>query len=82
MQLVLQQQRAAGAAYGGRWRVLADRSGPFFTVVIEFEAESLAHWAEVRAQHFEDPAIAAALVATQPWITGGTLELYTVEAEG
>ena len=73
----------AGADEGvRRWRLLTDLSGPFFTIVLELEVESLAAWAEVRAHQGENEAISEAFGKTADLIAGGRLELYTVEAEG
>ena len=67
---------------GGRWRVLTDlSSGPFDTVVIEGEAESLAAWEEMRRQMFSDPSMTEGMARTVELIQSGHAELYTIEGE-
>lgn len=65
-----------------RWRVLTDLSGPFDTLVQEFEAESLAEWEQTRAKLFQQPSFRASFERTQGLIVSGRNELWTIEAEG
>ena len=74
------QQSPAGA---GRWRILTDlTSGPFDTVVLEGEWESLAAWEQARSQMFADPSFQESMSGTAALIESGHAELYTIEAEG
>lgn len=87
----LARQMAAGMeqpamqppAGSGRWRILTDlTSGPFDTVVLEGEWESLAAWEQARRQMFADPAFQESMAGTAELIASGRAELYTIEAEG
>ena len=74
------QPMPAGA---GRWRILTDlTSGPFDTVVLEGEWESLAAWEQARRQMFADPAFQESMSGTADLIQSGRAELYTIEAQG
>jgi hypothetical protein len=67
----------------GRWRVLTDlASGPFDTVVMESETESLAVMEQQRAAMFADPAMGEMMAATGDLIASGRAELYTIEGRG
>ena len=77
--------RRAGAEMGtnARWRVLTDLSGPFDTVVIEGEIESLAAWEQGRAKLFASAAFLEGFGRALELIeSGGRNELFTIEAEG
>lgn len=65
-----------------RMRILTDLSGPFDTVVQEFEVESLAEWERRRAKIFSSPEFQQAQesMPENPFVSGRT-ELYTIEAE-
>lgn len=66
----------------GRWSVLTDlTSGPFDTVVMEVEMESLAAWEEMRRQMFADPSFGESMASTDDLIQAGRAELYTIEAQ-
>src|SRR5262245_28372502 len=74
---MVEGMRAAPDA--GRWRVLTDlTSGPFDTVVIEGEAESLAEWERIRARMLSDGG--DEMRSTAELIVSGHAELYTIEA--
>ncbi|MFN2196876.1 MAG: hypothetical protein ACK2UW_12210 [Anaerolineales bacterium] len=62
-------------------RILTDLSGPFFTVVQEFEVPSLAEWERVRTKIFTNPEIQEAVseIEDNPFMSGRT-EYYTLEA--
>lgn len=65
-----------------RMCVLTDLSGPFDTVVQEFEVESLAEWERGRAKIFSCPEFQQAQVSmTENPFVSGRAELYTIEAE-
>ena len=75
--------RAAGAAGGpGGWRVLTDLSGPFDTVVLEVEADSLAGWEQRRRELFAQPEFQADVANRAEILVSGRNELYTIEARG
>ena len=71
-----------GIGLPGRWRLLTDLSGPFDTVVLEVEAESLAQWEAARVRLFASPEFQEEGRRTHGLITGGRGELYTLEASG
>jgi hypothetical protein len=72
-----------GGGGGGRWRVLTDlTSGPFDTVVLEGESESLAAWEELRRRMFADPSFGESMSRTAELIQSGHAEIYTIEAQG
>ena len=87
----LARQMAAGMneattrppAGAGRWRILTDlSSGPFDTVVLEGEWESLAAWEQARQQMFADASAQESMRRTAALIQSGRSELYTIEAQG
>jgi hypothetical protein len=61
------------------WRVLTDRSGPFDTVVLETEWESLGEWEKNFAQMFSDPELRDILARSAPLVESGRREFYNVE---
>src|SRR5262245_48388041 len=86
----LAQQMAAGMtesamqpAAAGRWWILTDlSSGPFDTVVLEGEWESLAAWEQARRQMLADASLRESMAPTAELIQSGHAELYTIEAQG
>ena len=77
------QQMVRDLGSGSRWRVLTDLSGPFDTVVVEVEEESLAAWEQRRAQMFASPDFQAGMGQVQGLIEAGSRnELFTLEAQG
>ena len=60
-------------------RLLTDLSGPFFTLVAEFSAASLADWERLQAQDFARPEFAEMFARTLPLTESGRREYYTVE---
>jgi hypothetical protein len=81
--LMVEGMRVEGGGGGGRWRVLTDlTSGPFDTVVLEGEAESLAAWEELRRKMFADPSFGEGMARTAELIQSGHAEIYTIEAQG
>ena len=87
----LAQQMAAGMGGSameppvgaGRWRILTDlSSGPFDTVVLEGEWNSLADWEQARRQMFANPSFQESMRGTAELIESGHAELYTIEAQG
>ena len=69
--------RTAGPHLHGR--VLTDLSGPFGTVVLEIEIESLAEWERVRAAMSANPDVQQGASSGVPTFTGGYQEFYTIE---
>jgi hypothetical protein len=64
------------------WRVLTDLSGPMDTVVLEFEAESLAEWEQGRHRLFASPEFQEQVRSSGPLMESGRHEFYTIEATG
>ncbi len=62
-------------------RILTDLSGPFHTVVLEGEHESLAAWERFRAQMFADPQFAAGSRRVDELVESGRTEYYTIESD-
>ncbi len=77
MQGVAEFSRTAGPHVHGR--VLTDLSGPFGTVVLELEVESLAEWERLRAAMSADPKGQQGSSSATPAFTGGYQEFYTIE---
>ena len=65
---------------GGKARVLTDLSGPFDTVVFEFEVESLAEWERNRREMFSKPEFQEGFARTAGLIESGRAEFYTIES--
>ena len=61
-------------------RILTDLSGPFYTVVLETEVESLAEWERGRAEMFANPEFGAVFARTIDLVESGHAEYYTIEA--
>jgi hypothetical protein len=61
-----------------RVRYLTDLSGPFDTVVMELEVESLAEWEQVRSRLFSDPRAQEAMAQGRELIESGRSELFTI----
>lgn len=79
--LMAEGMRAFGAE-AGRWRVLTDlSSGPFDTVVLEGEVESLAAWEQRRREMFSDSRMQEGMGRTAELIRSGHAELFTIEAQ-
>ena len=74
-----QSVEALSSEFGGSGRILTDISGPFHTVVQEYEVESLAKWERSRAKIFSHPEFLKAQAQTEGLIESGYRELYTVE---
>ena len=77
MQGTAQLRRTGGSHVHGR--VLTDLSGPFGTVVLEIEVESLAEWERLRAAMSADPEGQQGSSSGAPAFTGGYQEFYTIE---
>jgi hypothetical protein len=62
----------------GDQRILTDRSGPFFTVVMETEVESFAAWEESQ-KAFGDPDFGPWFERMMGLVESGSREFYGVE---
>ncbi len=60
-------------------RILTDLSGPFYTVVLEAQVESLAEWERSRAEMFTNPQFGAVFARTIDLVESGHAEYYTIE---
>lgn len=71
-----------GSVFGQsvRGRILTDLSGPFDTVVLEVEVESLAEWERLRVEIFSNPQVQEAEAAMPDLVASGQTEFYTIEA--
>lgn len=76
------QKEMAPAMGQRRWRVMTDFGGPFDTVVLEVEVESLAEWEQIRPKLFQDSRFQESMARAVPLIAHGRSEFWTVEAEG
>ena len=63
-----------------RGRILTDLSGPFFTVVTEAEAPSLADFERVMAEMFSQPEFGQWFARMHSLVESGRREFYNVEA--
>lgn len=70
--------KALGRDYS--WRVLTDLTGPFHTVVLEVEMESMAQWETFRHQMFQTPEIGEGMERTGQLVESGRSEMFTIEA--
>jgi hypothetical protein len=70
------------ALTGRGWRVLTDLSGPFDTVELEREVESLAEWERIRREIFGSPEFRDTFARTVELIDTGRTEFFTVAAQG
>ena len=65
------------AKYGmGRQRILTDLAGPFFTVVMEIEAEDLADYERSR-EAFADPEFGSWFERMTEFVESGSREFFT-----
>ena len=64
-----------------RPRILTDLSGPFNTVVLEGEHESLAAWERFRAEMFANPQFAPGSGRIDELVESGRMAYYTIESD-
>jgi hypothetical protein len=64
------------------YRILTDLSGPYFTVVLESEAESMAQFEEWIAAQFDDPDFGEWFERMVPLVESGRREFYNIESSG
>lgn len=60
-------------------RILTDASGPFFTVVTETSADSLADWERQRAEIFSQPKFGDWFARMTPLVESGRRDFYNIE---
>ncbi len=70
---------APPASMGRSPRLLTDRSGPFFTIVLEAEWESLAEWEKSFGRMFSDAKMRDLMERTTSLIESGRREFYNRE---
>ena len=61
-------------------RILTDVAGPFFTVVMELEVESLSEWEQTLAETFGSEEFEEAFAKTVPLTESGRREIYAIQA--
>lgn len=66
------------AEYG--YRILTDASGPFFTVAVETEVESLTTWEQLMADVFAIPDFGEWFARMEPLVESGRRDFYNIEA--
>ncbi len=64
------------------WRVLTDISGPFDTVVLEVETESLAAWEAAWPEMAASPEFRDTWARGAELIVSGSRGIYTIEEHG
>ncbi|MBI2942550.1 MAG: hypothetical protein HYY04_19135 [Chloroflexi bacterium] len=77
---LLKEVQQHSAAKHGPTRILTDLSGPFFTVVSETEAPSLAEYERALGEIFSLPEFGAWFARMEPLVESGRREFYTIEA--
>ena len=76
---LLKEGRPLLAKYDiGDYRILTDLAGPFFTVIMESESESLADYEKSRAA-FADPDFGPWFSRMTELVDSGSREFFTVE---
>ena len=70
---------APPSSMGRNPRLLTDRSGQFFTIVLEAEWESLAEWEKAFGRMFSDPKLQSLMERSTPLIESGRREFYNLE---
>jgi hypothetical protein len=67
---------ASPSSIGRNPRLLTDRSGPFFNIVLEAEWENLAEWEKSFGRMFSDAKLQDLLNRSTPLIESGRREFY------
>ncbi len=67
-----------GGADTGRFRLLTDVTGPFFTVVTEFQVESLAEWEGAFRESMDRPWMGEWFARMMPLVESGSRQFYTI----
>ncbi len=68
--------------HGRPWRILTDLTGPFDTVVLEIQAESMADWEQMRSSMFQHAAFRETIAPMMDQLESGASQLFSIEAEG
>src|SRR5262245_5848587 len=71
------EQMSAGEQTGSM-RLMTDASGPFFTIVIEFEVESFAVWKRQFAEMMAQPDTGGFTARMNAVVDSGRREFYTI----
>jgi len=61
------------------FRILTDRSGPFFVVVTETEVEDFAAWEQLLIEEFANPDFNDWFSRMMPLVESGRREFYQIE---
>ena len=77
-QAQFQASGSAGQPNERSWRLLTDASGPFFTVVTEFEVESFAAWEQWFQQSMTRPEMGEWFGRMMPLVESGSREFYNI----
>jgi hypothetical protein len=73
------QTSGTAASPGERsWRLLTDASGPFFTVVTEFEVENFAAWERWFQATMAQPEMGEWFSRMVPLVESGSREFYNI----
>lgn len=72
-----QRQRAEGQSWMGM-RLLTDASGPFFTVVTQYEVESLGAWEQLFKQSMSQSWLGEWFGRMMPLVESGRREFYNI----
>ena len=67
---------APPSSMGRNPRLLTDRSGPFFTIVLEAEWENFAEWEKAFGRMFSDAKLKDLMDRSTPLIESGRREFY------
>jgi hypothetical protein len=79
---MVESQKTIGEEFGenvNRSRVLTDLSGPFHTVVQEYEVNSLGEWEQNRMKVFAHPEFQKMAARLGDAIESGRAEFYNIE---
>ncbi len=77
---ILKEMNSPSAMPQNRGRILTDASGQFFTVIHEFEVESLSAWERMFCETSGRPEFGQWFARTVPLIESGRRDFYTVVA--
>ena len=75
------RMRASGTATGAEdrsWRLLTDASGPFFTVVTEFQVENFAAWERWFQETMAQPEMGEWFGRMVELVESGSREFYNI----
>lgn len=66
------------AMSGTNFRILTDASGPMFTVVTEYEVESLSGWENRLTEIFSNPGFGEWFARMEPLVESGHRQFYNI----